>query len=269
MRKSLLLPLALVILAAGLAQARVMIPRQAQQARQYFEIVREQKPCPGSDCFVEYLALSNGLMMRKKIDSEKYDEVHPGFDLRRADAAATQTMFEAAAKFYEGNPNTSGKFTDPNNLYLFDGETHRIWSAEKPPAAFEGLLNGVAGAFDAAAAEEAFYLHAYYQPLTGSTQALHVFADGTIIKSAFDRNSYKMLQTSLGRLPAETLEKLRAMVVKARGTTPGGYKRCAVNTGLEYGVVEFTDGGTALKSYTCGTGDGDFPALFNEVKNLL
>lgn len=269
MRKSLLLPLALVILAASIAQARVMIPRQAQQARQYFEIVREQKPCPGSDCFVEYIGLSNGLMIRKKIDSEKYDEVHPGFDVRRANETSTQTMFEAAVKFYEANPGSSGSFTDPNNLYLFDGDTHRIWSSAKPPAGFEGLLNGVAGAFDAAAPEEAFYLHAYYQPLTGSTQALHVFADGTIIKSAFDRNSYKMLQTSLDRLPPETLEKLRAMVVKARGTTPGGYKRCAVNTGLEYGVVEFTDGGTALKSYTCGTGDGDFPALFNAVKHLL
>lgn len=269
MRKSLLLPLALVILAAGLAQARVMIPRQAQQARQYFEIVREQKPCPGSDCFVEYLALSNGLMIRKKIDSEKYDEVHPGFDVRRAGEADTQTMFTAAEKFYAANPVSSGSFTDPNNLYLFDGEQHRIWSSEKPPAEFEGLLNGVTAGFDAAPPDEAFYLHAYYQPITGSTQALHVFADGTIIKSAFDRNSYKMLKTSLDRLPPETLEKLRGMVVKARGTIPGGYKRCAVNTGLEYGVVEFTDGGTALKSYTCGTGDGDFPALFNAVKELL
>ncbi len=269
MRKSLFLPFALVILAAGIAQARVMIPRQAQQARQYFEIVREQKPCPGSDCFVEYLALSNGLMIRKKIDSEKYDEVHPGFDVRRADDATTKTMFEAATKFYGSNANSSGSFTDPNNLYLFDGETHRIWSSAKPPADFEGLLNGVSGSFDAAPADEAFYLHAYYQPVTGSTQALHVFADGTIIKSAFDRNSYKMLKTSLDRLPPETLEKLREMAVKARGTIPGGYKRCAVNTGLEYGVVEFTDGGTALKSYTCGTGDGDFPALFNAVKELL
>ena len=269
MRKSLLLPLALAIFMAGVAQARVMIVRQAQEARQYFEIVREQKPCPGADCFVEYIALSNGLMIRKKIDSEKYDEVHPGFDVRRADDAATQTMFEALKKFYAGQSGSSGSFTDPNNLYYFDGEKHVAWSSAKPPADFEGLLNGVAGGFDAAAPEEAFYLHAYYQPLTGSTQALHVFVDGTIIKSAFDRNSYKMLQTSLGRLPVEKLEALRAMVVKARGTKPGGYKRCASNTGLEYGVVEFTDGGSALKSYTCGTGDGDFPALFNAVKELL
>lgn len=269
MRKSLLLPLALVLLAAGLAQARVMIPRQAQQARQYFEIVREQKPCPGTDCFVEYIGLSNGLMVRKKIDSEKYDDVHPGFDVRRADEAATQAMFGAVTKFYGSNVHTSGSFTEPNNLYLFDGDTHHIWSSPKPPADFEGLLNGVAEGFEVAAPEESFYLHAYYQPLTGSTQALHVFADGTIIKSAFDRNSYKMLKTSLDRVPPEALEKLRARVVKARATTPGGYKRCAVNTGLEYAVVEFTDSGTALKSYTCGTGDGDFPVLFNAVKDLL
>lgn len=269
MRKFLLLFLALIVIAEGGAQARVMIVREAQDACEYFEIVREQKPCPGADCFVEYLALSNGLMIRKKIDSEKYDEVHPGFDVRRADASAAQSMFEAVRKFHVGNTNSSGSFTDPNNLYYFDGEKHVAWSSAKPPADFEGLLSGVAGGFASGKPEEGFYLHAYYQPVTGSTQALHVFLDGTIIKSAFDRNSYKMLETSLGRLPQDALEKLRAMVVKVRNTNPGGYKRCATNTGLEYGVVEFVDGGTALKSYTCGTGDGDFPALFNAVKELL
>lgn len=269
MRKLLFLSLALVAAAAGIAQARVMIPRQAQRAYQYFEIVREQKPCPGTDCFVEYIGLSNGLMIRKKIDSEKYDEVHPGFDVRRADEAITMGMFEAVRKFHAAHTDSSGSFTEPNNLYYFDGEKHVAWSSAKPPADFEGMLNGVAGGFDTAAPEEGFYLHAYYQPLTGDTQALHVFVDGTVIKSAFDRNSYRMLGTSLDRLPPETLEKLRGMVVKARNTNPGGYKRCAVNTGLEYGVVEFADGGTALKSYTCGTGDGDFPALFNAMKELL
>ncbi|HYD16950.1 MAG TPA: hypothetical protein VEF76_00560, partial [Patescibacteria group bacterium] len=253
--------LALMVV-AGVAQARVMIPREAQPAHAYFEMVREKKPCKaGAECFVEYLVLSNGLIVRKKIDSEKYDAVHPGFDIRRGENSAVATLFAEVAAWFAEGPTGGGSYTDPNNLYFYDGTAHQAFSSpEPPPEKFQEIFSTLGKAFEAADLAEDFYLHAYFQPLAGSTESFHLFNDGTFIASAFDRNSYKMTGTSIIKLPADTQDGLRALVDKARGGTGGGYMRCAASTGYEYALVEFSMGGKSLKDYTCGTGDGDFPA---------
>lgn len=256
-----------LLMGPGAALARVMIPQELQAPSQYLEIVREKKPCT-RECFVEYILLSNGVMVKKQFDTQEYDEAIPAFSVRRAGREAAGSLLGQAAAFFGKESPASGSHTDPDNLYFYDGEKHYAWSGKEETADFSALYGETQTAYTSAALAEDFYLHQYYQPLQGGTQALHIFTDGTIITSVFDRLSYRMIATSIARLNDEDLEKTKALAARAQAAAPGKFMKCAAETGLEYGLVEFINGGNIQKSYTCGTGSGDIPALFSHVRAL-
>jgi hypothetical protein len=177
-------------------------------------------------------------------------------------------MLDKAAAFLGKPMPESGGHTDPNNIYYFDGEKHYAWSDKQPAPEFSALFDDADAAFREGRLAEDFYLHVYYQPLTGGTVALHIFSDGTIIASVFDRLSYRMTSTSIARIGDEDLSRTKKLAAAAQASAAAKYQKCDAATGLEYGVAEFIHGGTIAKAYTCGTGSGDIPALFNHARSL-
>ncbi len=263
-----LLPALFLLLCIGSAAARVMIPPELRPPTQYLEIVREKKaPCT-SDCFVEYILLSNGVVVKKQLHTDKYDNAIPAFSLRRMDMAAAGAVLDKAGAFLATAQPESGNYIDPNNLYYYDGEKHHVWSSIEAADEFSAIVDAARDAFDGAKMAEEFYLHQYYQPLDGGTQALHIFADGTIISSVFERLSYSMTGTEIARLADKDLAKTKTLAADAQNATAEKFTKCTAGTGLEYGVVEFTQGGNTLKSYTCATGSDPVSALFGHVKAL-
>jgi len=257
----------LLCLAAGLASARVMIPRELRMPNQYVEIVREKpKPCT-ADCFVEYFLLSNGVMIRKHLDTPDYDDAIPVFSARRVAFEGVDAILEKTAAFLGKPKPETGGHTDPHNIYYYDGDTHHAWSAKEPAPEFTAIFDKFAAAFSEGKLAEDFYLHVYYQPIQGGTQALHIFSDGTIVSSVFDKFSYRMTGTSISRVMDADLATAKKLAAAAQASA-GKYFKCDAATGIEYGVVEYVHGGTIAKNYTCGTGSGEIPALFNLVRGF-
>lgn len=258
---------AVLCLAADLASARVMIPRELRAPTRYVEVVREKpKPC-ASECFVEYILLSNGVMIKKHLDTPDYDDAIPVFSARRAAFEAVDAILEQSATFLGKPMPESGGHTDPNNIYFYNGEKHHAWSAKEPAPEFTAIFDKAGAAFAEGKLAEDVYLHVYYQPLQGGTVALHVFSDGTVIKSVFDKLSYRMSSTSISRIGDDDLASAKKLAAAAQAGA-AKYFKCDAATGIEYGVVEYVHGGTLAKSYTCGAGSGEIPALFNLTRGF-
>lgn len=269
MKRTLTAIALLLALGAVAAYARVKLPSESQPARQYIEVVSENKTegCT-ADCFVEYILLDNGTVIHKKFDTAAYETTLPAFSVRRADPGAAKKVFTDAASAFAGGLTESGALTDPFNLYFFDGEKHHAWSARKPGAEFKSAYDAIAALHAGGRMTLDFYVHEYFQPLDGGTRALHLFFDGTIIESVFDRRSYRMTSTNLSRLGAADLETAKDLAAQAHGEKPAAYFRCDAKTGLEYGLVEFINGGNLQKSYTCGEGDGPVQKLFRFIRGF-
>lgn len=264
---ALFLLLALVAVAAPVS-SRVMIPHALQVPTQYMEIVREKKDCT-KECFVEYFLLSNGTVVRKVLDTHDYETAMPSFTLRRMPDKTAESLLEKASVFFSTPRETSSRLTDPDNLYFYDGEQFHAWSSLEPaPDDFLKLFAEFDDAYNAAGPAEAFYLHEYFQPVNASTVAVHVFADGTVVFSRFDKLSYRMTSTSISKLPDADIAKTKDLAAAAETVKPVPYVKCPAATGLEYGVVEFVHGGQAQKTYTCSTENGEVAALFNHVKKF-
>lgn len=259
--------IALVALAAP-ALSRVMIPHALRGPTQYMEIVREQKNCT-KDCFVEYFLLSNGKIIRTHIDRTDYDNAVPSIDTRDIGEETATSVFDNVKNFLKTPRPESGRMIDPDNLYYYDGEAYHSWSAAEPAIPeFLDLLAAVDKAYSAAQPEKSFYLHEYYQPVSGATRSLHVFDGGTFVESLFDKLSYRMKSTSISQLTDAEASQTRALAAKAAVAKPIPFVQCPAATGIEYGVVEFVTDGQVQKSYTCSTENNDIAALFNFVKKL-
>lgn len=264
---SLFFFLALAVAALPVS-SRVMIPHALQGPTQYMEIVREKKGCT-KDCFVEYFLLSNGRAIRTHIDTTDYEHAAPSIDTRDIGAAAAEKILASAAGFFKTPRETSARLVDPDNIYYYDGEAYHAWSSPEPAIKeFLDVFGEVDTAYAAAQPSDSFYLHEYYQPLEGATHSLHVFDDGTLVVSLFDKSSYRMTGTSISGLNGESTAKTKELATKAAAAKPVGYVKCPPSSGIEYGVVEFVIGSQVQKSNTCSTESGDIAALFNFVRKV-
>lgn len=255
-------------LLATAASARVMIPERLRPPEKYVEIVRERKGNCTVDCFLEFLVLSSGVILRKHVDTPSHDDGMSFFAIRAATPEAAAAVLDHAAKIVSTETDTQrGKITDPHNVYYYDGDKHADWSDVTETADFTALVAAAEDAFSKGALAENFYLHEYWQPAKGLTMSLHVFADGTMITSSFDERSYHMVDTGLSRLDVATMEELKTLAAKAQAEKPEKYTGCPAATGLQYALVEFANGGNIQKSYTCG-GAGPVGDLFNRLRAI-
>ncbi|MBI1216577.1 MAG: hypothetical protein GC185_12265 [Alphaproteobacteria bacterium] len=258
-----LLPL-LFLLAAlpGLAA-----PVRAQTPHRYIEFVRQKSPCRHGNCFDEYMMLDNGITVRKLLDTPDYKGL-PRMEVRRIDPAP---VFKAIADFARDIPSgpdveyalwevffLTGK---PGNPYVFSTKHH------PPPALvdFGALVDRAFAAGDKTTPD--FYVHEYYQPMTTDRlEDTHVFSDGTVVLSQFDKDSNALLHTSLSAAAPGEMRRIRRMAETVM-LAPPRETPCPQASGLAYGHLEIRLNGGLKQFETCGRDDSDASALFRFIRD--
>lgn len=232
----------------------------------YVEVVRQLPKCSGGDCFVEYVVLSSGIMVKKKFDTDDH-EVPATISLRRTGSATADALFEMASAFFKGRSTSGSRADDLQNVFYYDGEkfyTYASHDAEAPE--FRKLFQAADAAFGQAEPSDDFYVHAYYEPGKGNIKDFHIASDGTVIASMFGKQTYLIVYTFMSRTGESQLKNLRELFAKAVQAPPGKYRKCATGTGLGFGFLEMKMDGKYIKSYTCGDEGNDVSALFNYIR---
>lgn len=258
---------AALLLAAGKADAKVLLPQHASPDR-YLEIVREKSPCPLHDCFVEYLLLADGTAVRKTFASEDYEK-NAKIDIRRLETDPAAAVFSSFADFFSASRPPAKWTSNGGQAYYYAGGAPQTYSTPDINGQdFSGLFTALDTAFNAAPASDDFYVHGYYEVTGGETEDYHVFSNGQVIFSTFSRQSDRMLATAMNDYDPAGLQKLRDVAKDALSAGTSPYRKCAPETGLEYGLVEVESAGRYVKSHTCADTDDGVSRLFRYLRNM-
>jgi len=205
-------------------------------------------------------------VVRKQSSSARY-ESGGGIASRQADKETAGALFARAAAFVAKNPTPPGGAADENDLYFYDGAKLQVYSAAKvSPPEFFALFGAMGAAFGKADAAPDFYVHCYYAAPSGTTTDVHIFSDGAVVLSAFDRKTYALAGTSVLSSDTAELAAVRRLAARALKAPAAPHKDCAAYTGLVYGFVEIESDGGFVKSYTCGTENNDIAVLFTHIR---
>jgi hypothetical protein len=234
----------------------------------YFEIVRELPPgCTGGECFVEYVVLSSGIIVKKKFDTDDH-EGPAAITLRKVETPAVGRLFELTSAFFRGRSNSGSKMDDLQNVFYFDDGKFYAYAAHDAEAeGYRELFKAVDAIYGQAAPSDDFYVHAYYEPGKGNTKDFHVASDGTVIASMFGKQTYLIVYTFMSRTGENELKNLRELGAAAMKSPAGRYKKCAAASGLGFGFLEMKMDGQYVKSYTCGDEGNGVSALFNYIRS--
>lgn len=239
-------------------------PARADGAKSYFEIVREKPKCTGGECFIEYVVLSDGTVVRKQIDKAQEDAAAT---MSVGKVGDTGGLFAKAAALFKGAGSAASRSAGPDNVFFYDGEKFYSYGSTDPDApAYLALFQDVKAAFAKAAPAPDFYAHVYYTPLTGNTRDFHVFSDGTVIASMFGKDTYIIIYTYVTATAADEIANLRKLGAEAVKSPSADYKKCAPASGIDYGFVEMKIDGGYIRSYTCGDGNDGVASLFRHVR---
>lgn len=243
-------------------------PSFAESPRKsYFEIVRELPGCSGGDCFVEYVVLSSGIMVKKKFDTDDH-QVPAVITIRKTDVATVKELFGAVSAFFQGRSNSGSRMDDLQNVFYYDGEKFYAYAAHDAEAPeYRKLFQTADAAFAHAVPSDDFYVHAYYEPGKGNTKDFHVASDGTVIASMFGKQTYLIVYTFMSQTGESELKNLRALGAEAMKTSAAKYRKCAAASGLAFGFLEMKMDGNYVRSYTCGDESNGVSALFNYVRS--
>ena len=271
LKAAFIVALGFILLASATVQAIVLIPAALRAPTAYVELVHDKKDCPGGACFVEYIILSDGQALKKQFDSPDHEKTKPSLTVRTIPFETAQEILADAARFFSTPRHHSNKKKDRDTLYYFDGSTlHAFTSAmgeDKPPA-YDEIFAKAANAFDKGEAEDDFYIHDYYQPVTGDIEDFHIFPSGTVIFSLFSRKEVRMKSTSIFGIDEATLETSRKMLDKVFAQQPSAYKKCPAASGLTYAHLEIKNEGSIYKSYTCADDETELTKLFQFIRAL-
>ncbi|MDE1154020.1 MAG: hypothetical protein PW788_15925 [Micavibrio sp.] len=230
--------------------AMVMVPRHALDATAYAEVVRKKATCPDGDCFVEYIFLDNGTAVRLQFKTPDYTG-KADITVRRASADAAAEVLTATSAYLKDKTPPEDWDKKDNKVYAFDGTKPASFASTETPA-FTALFEKAESTFNAAPPAPDFYLHSYYQPLTGDTGDFHVFADGTVIISLFAQKSDKLLATSLYTYDDAAFAALRdKAAAAAQSILKTDYKKCPADSGMQYALMEIQAEGHYAKTYFC------------------
>jgi len=248
------------------ALAMVMVPRHALDAAAYAEVVRKKANCPNGDCFVEYIFLDNGTAVRLAFHTPDYSG-KADITVRHANAEAAAAFLAASTEYLKDKTTPDDWEKHDNKIYAFDGTKPMSFASDETPA-FTGLFEKAESAFNAAPPSPDFYLHTYYQPITGGTGDFHVFADGTVIISLFAAKTDRLLATSLYTLDDAGFGAVRDAATSAAKTIKTApYQKCAATSEMQYALMEIQAEGNYAKTYFCpGTPNDAAAALLDMLR---
>ncbi|TAL38529.1 MAG: hypothetical protein EPN97_03815 [Alphaproteobacteria bacterium] len=233
----------------------------------YFEVVRELPGCSGGDCFVEYVVLSNGIMVKKKFDTDDH-QLPAVITVRKTGGVAVNSLFDEVSAFFHGRSNSGSRMDDLQNVFYYDGEKFYAYASHDAEApGYRKLFQAADTAFAQAAPSDDFYVHAYYEPAKGNTKDFHIASDGTVIASMFGKQTYLIVYTFMSQTGESELKNLRALGAAAMKSATARYRKCAPASGLGFGFLEMKMDGDYVHSYACGDEGNSVSALFNYIRS--
>ncbi len=238
-------------------------PVPQNQGLKYFELVMEKEDCPQGACFIEYIFASNGMLMKKQYDLPNYQGT-PSVELRFAEPSNISNLFGDVERFSSGNSRLQNPSAEHNHFFYYNGNNLSAFTMPDPPdEKFAAIFQDAENIFANARNGDDFFIHLYYMPTTGDTKDLHIFSDGTVIKSIFSNLNNTMLSTSFLQASELDMKKIRELAAKASGSSPDATE-CA-STDIIYGVAELKFNKAYASVNTCGSGKDSYSALFNYI----
>jgi len=257
---------AALILLLAFASGCLSLARPAADLK-YIELVQEKKSCPDGGCFTEYLFVSSGIVLKKQYNLPNYGG-EPTMELRRMKNGTVSLLFDKAEIFSDANKNATSNANFSNHLYFSDNSKLGAHSfSTNPPEQFSEIFKEAEAEFNTAEPDVDFYVHQYYQPLTGNSVDFHIFSDGTFIRSVFTSNGNALMESKIYVLSENDTSILTNMVYSAARRQNAQNAGCRIDTGIVYGFVEIKQDGKYVGTYTCGNENDGISVIFTFLKN--
>jgi len=190
----------------------------------FYEIVHEKSDCKPS-CSLEYLLISNGIMLKKESQGAYPNHKIEIFSIQKEKAEELVNLTSANIKESAGE--------ECRNCSLF---TLFISAKEKPISFFakeESASNFIVGLEQKTAAlekegkkEEQFFIQFVFQRLGNNAIDYHFFPDGTVLKEEFTGNSFSLANATLYKIPEEKIAQIKSAVKPEFFASESGIENC-------------------------------------------
>lgn len=226
----------------------------------FYEIVHERGDCKPS-CSLEYLVISNGIMLKKESQGVYPNHKIELFSILPEKAGELINLTSANIKESTGEECRN---CDLFTLFISTKEKPISFFAkeETAPDFINELEQKTADLEKGGKKEEQFFIQFVFQRLGKDAVDYHFFANGTVLKEEFKGNSFSLENASLYKIPEEKIAQIKSDVKPEFFTSKSSIENCA-EKGLSYGYLEVQKGPSYAFSWTCGAENTEADILFN------
>ncbi len=228
----------------------------------YYEIVLEKSGCKPY-CSLEYIVLSNGLVMKKQSNSQTVIENTIEIVKTTPEKAAQ------AIKFAQDNLSEQ-KFDKCNSCDQFVFFTNKkpdlfmfVSRQEEAPDFLNKIFENSQNLFSGGEKVEQFFVQFVFKKIGKNAVDYHFYPDGSVVKETYVGSSQELAGADAFMLNGQQLGFLKSQITGGLFDSKSGLENCQKN-GLEYGYLEVLRDGEYIFEWTCGTRASKVDTVFNE-----
>ncbi len=230
---------------------------------EYLEIVHEIKTCDPY-CSVEYILLSNGMMLKKQSNTE--DIIHHEIEFVKIDESVAKEVIESAKQNVFESLNERCYNCDEYTLFFNDKEKSFMYSvnAKNAPLFLKNIKDNLAQLFSSGVATDQFFIQFVYKRIGYNSLDYHIFPDGSVLKEEFAGVDYTLASSEIFLITPEKLNELNNSISEDFFDSQSNLEKCYTK-GLEHGYVEILKNDSSKFIWTCGVMESEADLLFNKL----
>lgn len=230
----------------------------------YIEIVKEDPTC-SENCFLEYIILSNGTVLKKYIKSFT-DKSKNGLSLSKSGDDLSY-LFKRANEITGKYGNNNGIECDKcviYHLYRNEGETLSSYSSksDETPEEIKDIMDEIGGVYENSIPGKDIFVHFYFERKDYEFIDYHIFTDGDVIREVFGRKNGELLESDTYRITAKQRSEIKNLIGKEFFLENTANISC-LGKNILWGYLEIKKYDDYNYVYTCADGKLNSDIIFN------
>jgi len=243
-------------------------PEPVKENMSYYEIVKEDEKC-ADNCFLEYIVMSDGVVMEKYIKDFNNKEKN-GIRMLNA-GVEVEKLFEKVALFfnkYGTNDGISCESCSSYHLYYSGRDGRRSFATIEGSNDSEvvNILSATMDLIAKASEGNVDFFHFYYGKKDGGYLDYHIFTDGVIIREVFGKRNGQLLESDIYRSDGKRIADV-INLTKADFFNENSEIKFCNNREFLWGYLEVKTRESYNYIYTCGDGKNDSDIIFDYLYN--
>ncbi|MBU1198016.1 hypothetical protein KJ765_05930 [Candidatus Micrarchaeota archaeon] len=243
------------------------LPASDPSEGSYYEITEQTPQCDSGPkpCFIEYLVVDNGLILRKSFNAPTRKT--PSITLRKVDRAlVVAELAYVKEQLVQGRDVNCAECSVYHAFYHDENETNYLAVQVDKPSAYHsyavvlGIQERTMALYDGAVSQTPFFIHLIYRKRGQPAIDYHLFEDGTVVYEAFGDLDGELLEAHVFRIDPEPLP----LLLDGFFDSSVDFDDCS-RDGYVYSYIEASDGEQYAEINTCGKGDSPADRAYTQL----